>query len=178
MLIIRWLIYYEHDCHVMCDWPSLHQRPCAVVTVTCMCHWYAHRQSVRCIARIPLATYLLVLDIKSSALSSQCLADWLCYNQQWCWLDHHVQICWWVVPVNAPKPLSKGVDMQMVVVSGHARDKLTRQYRSGYRSFLNMALIDWLSKNQSTIKYTVFGAGFVSMKQGTEARGWNDKIST
>ena len=35
--------------------------------------------------------------------------------------------------------------------------------------FLNTALIDWLSKNQSTSEGSVFGAEYVTMKTGVEA---------
>jgi len=81
------------------------------------------------------------------------------------------------IPANAPKPLGKHVDMCMMVDSDHAGDKATRQSRSGYLIFLNMALIDWLSKKQSTIESSVFGAEFVSMRLGIEAcRGIRYKL--
>jgi hypothetical protein len=81
------------------------------------------------------------------------------------------------IPANAPKPLGKHVDMRMMVDSDHAGDKATRRSRSGYLIFLNMALIDWLSKKQSTIESSVFGAEFVSMRLGIEAcRGIRYKL--
>ena len=57
----------------------------------------------------------------------------------------------------------------MWVDSDHAGDKETRQSRTGYFIYLNTALIDWLSKKQSTIEGSVFGAEFVAMKTGVEA---------
>ena len=43
--------------------------------------------------------------------------------------------------------------------------------------FVNMALIQWLSKKQATIESSVFGAEFVAMKQGVETlRGLRYKL--
>jgi hypothetical protein len=39
----------------------------------------------------------------------------------------------------------------------------------GFLIYLNMALIVWHLKKQSTIKTSMFGAEFVAMKQGMEA---------
>ena len=81
------------------------------------------------------------------------------------------------IPANAPTPLRTCIDMRMMVDSDHAGEKVNRQSRSGYMIFLNMALIDWLSKKQSTIESSVFGAEFGSMKQGLEAcRGIRYKL--
>ncbi|KAL7528978.1 hypothetical protein ACHAXR_002729 [Thalassiosira sp. AJA248-18] len=33
--------------------------------------------------------------------------------------------------------------------------------------FINMSMIDWLTKKQATVKGAVFGAEFVAMKHGT-----------
>jgi hypothetical protein len=43
----------------------------------------------------------------------------------------------------------------------HADDKLTRQSRSGYFIFVNMAPVAWLSKKQAKIESSMFGAEFV-----------------
>ena len=51
----------------------------------------------------------------------------------------------------------------------HAGDKLTRRSRTGFVIYLNIALIAWYSKKQSTVETSVFGAEFVAMKQGMEA---------
>ena len=44
------------------------------------------------------------------------------------------------IPVIAPKPLGKGVDLRMFVNSDHTRDKTNRRSRTGYLIFLNMDL--------------------------------------
>ena len=81
------------------------------------------------------------------------------------------------IPVNAPTPRGKGVDLRMFVDSDHAGDKRTRRSRTGYFIFLNSALIAWLSRKQGTIETSVFGAEFVAMKTGVEAlRGIRYKL--
>ena len=65
----------------------------------------------------------------------------------------------------------------MWVDSDHAGDKITRLSLTGYFIFLKIALIDWLSKKQATIKGSVFGAEFFAMKTGVEAlRGISYKL--
>jgi len=56
----------------------------------------------------------------------------------------------------------------MFVDSDHAGDKSIRRSRTGMLIFCNNALIDWVSKRQSTIETSVFGAEFVAMKHGME----------
>lgn len=73
------------------------------------------------------------------------------------------------IPPNAPPARGKDVDLRMFVDSDHANDKLTRRSRTGFFIYLNMALIVWFSKKQSTVETSVFGAEFVAMKQGMEA---------
>ena len=60
------------------------------------------------------------------------------------------------IPPNAPEPRGKDVDLRMMVDSDHAGDKVTRRSRTGYMIFVNMALIQWLSKKQATIESSVF----------------------
>ena len=55
------------------------------------------------------------------------------------------------IPPNAPDPRGKAVDLRIWVDSDHAGDKMTKRSRTGYFIFLNTALINWLSKKQSTI---------------------------
>eukprot|EP00804_Cyclotella_cryptica_P024391 CCRYP_018575-RA/>CCRYP_018575-RA protein AED:0.15 eAED:0.15 QI:0/0/0/1/0/0/4/0/667 len=64
------------------------------------------------------------------------------------------------LPPNAPKPLGKGVTLCMFVDSNHAGDKVSRRSRTGCVIFLNYGMIDWLSKKQSTVETSVFGAEF------------------
>lgn len=81
------------------------------------------------------------------------------------------------IPPDALEPRGKEVDLRLFVDSSHADDKLNRRSRSGYFIFMNMAPIMWLSKKQSTIETSVFGAEFVAMKIGVEAlRGLRYKL--
>eukprot|EP00804_Cyclotella_cryptica_P001676 CCRYP_009051-RA/>CCRYP_009051-RA protein AED:0.08 eAED:0.08 QI:0/0/0/1/0.5/0.6/5/0/841 len=72
------------------------------------------------------------------------------------------------LPPNAPNPLGKGVTLRMFVDSDHAGDKVSRRSRTGFVIFLNYGMIDWLSKKQSTVETSVFGAEFCAMKHGIE----------
>ena len=74
-----------------------------------------------------------------------------------------------IVPGDAPKALGKMVDIRMFVDSDHAGDKLARRSRTGFFIFINGAPVMWLSKKQTTVETSVFGAEFVAMKQGMEA---------
>eukprot|EP00970_Alexandrium_tamarense_P011261 scaffold2439_cov163-Alexandrium_tamarense.AAC.1 len=69
------------------------------------------------------------------------------------------------------------VDLRLYVDSDHAGDKVTRRSRTGYIIYLNSAPIQWLSKKQSTVETSVFGAEFVAMKHGIETvRGIHYKL--
>ena len=81
------------------------------------------------------------------------------------------------LPCNAPKPLGKEVVMRMFVDSDHAGDKATRRSRTGFMIFMNMALINFVSKKQATVEGAVFGSEFVAMKHGIETlRGVRYKL--
>ena len=67
------------------------------------------------------------------------------------------------------KTLVKKVTLHMFVDSDHAGDKSDRRSRTGFMIFMNMAMINWHTKKQVTFEGAVFGAEFVSMKQGVEA---------
>lgn len=65
----------------------------------------------------------------------------------------------------------------MFVDSDHTGEKLMHRSWTGMLIFPNMAMIDWVSKKQPTVKISVFGAEFVSMKFGIEkARGLRYKL--
>jgi hypothetical protein len=82
-----------------------------------------------------------------------------------------------VIPGHAPRALGKMVDIRMYVDSDHAGDKLTRRSRTGFFILVNGAPVMWLSKRQTTVETSVFGAEFVAMKQGMEAlRGLRYKL--
>ena len=57
----------------------------------------------------------------------------------------------------------------MMIDSDHAGDKEIRRSRNGFLIYMNMSLINWLSKKQPTIEISVFGAEFVAIKTGMEA---------
>ncbi len=81
------------------------------------------------------------------------------------------------IPLDAPKPLGKDVDICMMVDSDHSGDKKTRRSRTGFLIFVNNAIVDWLSKRQQTIETSVFGAEFVALKHGMEKlRGLRYKL--
>ena len=61
-------------------------------------------------------------------------------------------------PLNAPKPLGKDVTLRMFVDYDHAGEKSDRLSRTGFMMFVNMAMINWHTKKQATVKGAVFGA--------------------
>ena len=72
------------------------------------------------------------------------------------------------IPPDALDPRGKEFDIQMMVGSYHAWDKATRCSRTGFLIYVNMTLINWLSKKQLTIESSLFGAEFLAMKNGME----------
>ncbi len=81
------------------------------------------------------------------------------------------------IPIDMPEPLGKPIDIHMWVDSDHAGEKRTRRSRTGFFIFINHACIDWVSKRQSTIETSVFGAEFIAMKHGIEKlRGLRYKL--
>jgi hypothetical protein len=81
------------------------------------------------------------------------------------------------IPPDMPPPLGKDVDLCMMVDSDHAGDKRTRRSHTGFIIFCNLAPVIWLSKQQTTIETSVFGAEFVAMKHGIKTlRGLRYKI--
>ena len=73
------------------------------------------------------------------------------------------------IPVNAPEPHGKDVDILMFVDSDHAGEKVSHRSRFGFLMYFNTTLKQWFSKKQSTVETSVFGAEFVGMKQGIDA---------
>ena len=55
-----------------------------------------------------------------------------------------------------------------MVDSDHVGGVADRRSRTGYMIYVQMDLIDWLSKKQATFEKSVFGSGFVAMKHGVE----------
>ena len=65
----------------------------------------------------------------------------------------------------------------MMLDSDHAGDEADRRSCTGYMIYVNMALIDWLSKKQATVEKAVFGSEFVAMMHGVETlRGLHYKL--
>ena len=65
----------------------------------------------------------------------------------------------------------------MFVESDHAGDRVSCRSRSGFLIYVNTALVRWFSMKQSTVETSVFGAEFVTMKQGIDAlRGLRYKL--
>ena len=65
----------------------------------------------------------------------------------------------------------------MFVDNDHAGDKVSHRLRSGFLIYVNIALVQWFAKNQFTVETSVFGVGFVAMKQGIDAlRGFRHKL--
>jgi hypothetical protein len=63
------------------------------------------------------------------------------------------------------------------VDADHATDKVTRRLRSGFLVYLNKALIQWISKKQTSVETSSFGSEFCAMKQCTEyVRGLRYKL--
>ena len=67
------------------------------------------------------------------------------------------------IPPNALPLRRKEVDLCMFIDSDHAGKKQTRRSKTRFM-YMNMSLIIWYSKRQSTIETSVFGAEFVAMK--------------
>ncbi len=81
------------------------------------------------------------------------------------------------IPPNMPSPLSKDVDLRMMVDSDHEGGKKSRRSCTGFIIFCNLAPVIWLSKQQATIETSVFGAEFVAIKHGINMlRGLQYKI--
>jgi hypothetical protein len=72
------------------------------------------------------------------------------------------------IPLNAPKPRGKSLNMYCFYNSDHAGDRVTRRSHTGIILFLNRAPIIWFSKKQNTVEMSTFGAEFVALRIATE----------
>ena len=59
----------------------------------------------------------------------------------------------------------------MCVDNDHARVNVSHRSRNGFLLYVNTILVHWFSKKQFTVKTSVFGAEFVTMKQIIVALG-------
>jgi hypothetical protein len=73
-----------------------------------------------------------------------------------------------MITPDATAPHGKEFELRLFVDSDHAGEKFTRRSITGYVIYLNMAPIVWFSKHQPTVESSVFGAEFVTMKNGIE----------
>jgi hypothetical protein len=73
-----------------------------------------------------------------------------------------------MIPSDAHGPRGKEGDLRLFVEYDHVGEKFTRRSRSRFVIYLSMAPIVWFSKRQPTVESSVFGAEFVSMKNGIE----------
>mmetsp|Transcript_37601 Transcript_37601/g.53010 ORF Transcript_37601/g.53010 Transcript_37601/m.53010 type:complete len:1380 (-) Transcript_37601:246-4385(-) len=81
------------------------------------------------------------------------------------------------IPINAPEPRGKDVDLRLFVDADFAGDKINRRSRTGFIAYINMAPVAWSSKKQATIETSVFGSEFVALKHGMEyIRGLRYKL--
>ena len=60
----------------------------------------------------------------------------------------------------------KKVDICMFFYTDHAGDIISCTSRSGLLIYMKTTLVQWFSKNYSTLETSVFGPEFVTMKQG------------
>ena len=72
------------------------------------------------------------------------------------------------IPINDPEPRGKEVVIRMMVDSDHAGDVTDHHYRMGYIIYVQMDLVDWLSKKRATVEKAVFGSDFFAMTNGVE----------
>ncbi len=81
------------------------------------------------------------------------------------------------IPTNMPEPRGIGFVIRAKVDADHASDSLTRRSRTGFLVYLNMALVCWHSKKQTSVESSSFGSEFVAMKQCCEyLRGLRYKL--
>ena len=59
------------------------------------------------------------------------------------------------IPPNAPPSRGEEVDLCMFLDSDHVNDKWTIRSRTRLMIYMNMSLINWYSKKQSTIETSV-----------------------
>jgi hypothetical protein len=81
------------------------------------------------------------------------------------------------LPPNMPEPRGRGFVISVKVDADHASDTTSRQSRTGFFVYLNMAPVYWLSKKQTSCESSSFGSEFVAMKQCCEyLRGLRYKL--
>ena len=72
------------------------------------------------------------------------------------------------LPVDAPEPLGKGMQITCFVDADRAGDMVTRRSRTGILINLNRAPISWHSKKQNSIETSTFSSEFMALKTAIE----------
>ena len=72
------------------------------------------------------------------------------------------------IPINAPEPLGKSVQLNIYCDSDHAGNLVTRRSQSGILIYANMAPIDWYSKRQNTVEAATFGSEYNALRITSE----------
>lgn len=81
------------------------------------------------------------------------------------------------LPANMPEPRGTGFVIRAKVDADHASDSVTRRSRTGFLVYINMGLVCWHSKKQTSVESSSFGSEFVAMKQCCEyLRGLRYKL--
>jgi hypothetical protein len=87
-------------------------------------------------------------------------------------LDGHEEL-----PPNMPEPRGQGFVISAKVDADHASDSVTRRSRTGFLVWINSCLVYFMSKKQTSVETSSFGAEFVAMKQCCEyLRGLRYKL--
>ena len=68
------------------------------------------------------------------------------------------------LPPSAPQSRGKGFIIRAYVDADHATDTVTRRSRTGFIVYCNCALVNWLSKKQTSVESSSFGSEFCAMK--------------
>ena len=70
--------------------------------------------------------------------------------------------------VRLPEPLMKELAMNIFIDSNHGHDRVTGRSITGMISFVGRTPITHISKRQSSVQTTTFGAEFVALKKAVE----------
>ena len=72
------------------------------------------------------------------------------------------------LPIHAPKPQGKSVQINCFVDADHGGDKVTRRLQTGMILLGNSEPLVWYSKRQNTVESSTFGTEFVALRIATE----------
>ena len=72
------------------------------------------------------------------------------------------------MPPDMPEPRGFSVQTTAFVDASFAQDKVTRRSRTGVLVYVNRSIVNYLSKKQTSIETSTFGAEFMALKIGVE----------